>query len=96
MYHYLEQYRGPMQGRDDLDLQITDRLDRADRTGTTSRLGEGNFNDPYLLVLNGGRSRGCLPRGKLAAYLRSNPADPDNLDDSLLEPLEDDDDDDND
>lgn len=50
---------------DDVD---TDRLDRADATGSSSKKGEGAWGTAGLVV-NGVRGNGFLPRENLAGYL---------------------------
>lgn len=68
-----------------------ERLDRADRTGTSAydhRL--YGWNDDTFVVMNGGESRGLLPRTKLAEYLNILTLTPDDTTaaDHLLEPLD--------
>ena len=67
-----------------------DRITRAAFCGTSALWGEPrylSFESNGLLVLNGGASRGWLPRHRLGAYLRLL-VEGDNNADRLLEPLE--------
>lgn len=65
-----------------------ERFDRADATGTSMRDGGDGWDGPYgagFLVLNGGRDRGWIPRGRMIEWLEAGAPS------EMLDPLEDDD-----